>query len=107
MAKMFKAEKTARNYFMKIDDWITDPKCEETINNWENSPMQCECCLRWTGSRAYYGEPGGWMGAWCVYDRNDEHIGEAFESICIECSEETSPEGRAAAHALDCIVRIL
>ena len=104
MAKMFKSEKAARSYFLKLDDWVEDPKCEVTLSNWENPPLQCECCLLWTGSNAYYGEDGGFVGAWCVYDSNNEQVGEAFEGICVECSEETSPEGRAVAAALDSIV---
>lgn len=98
-AKMFKTEKAARSYFAKLDE--INLRCWESVSNWEEAPLQCECCLRWTASEAYYGEPGGYVGAWCVYDSENYHIGEAFEGICEECSEETSPESVAVAAALN------
>ena len=95
MAKIFHTEIAARVCFAKLDEVDLNDASE-----WEEPPMLCDCCQRWTGSNAYYGDTGGWVGGWCVYDEDGHQFGEVFDSICNECSDEITPESIAVATAL-------
>jgi len=90
---IFETEKQARKYFAKLDDWHDGS--EEAELNWEEGPLQCECCQRWTASEAYYGDVGGWRGGW------QSTCGVAiFDSLCSECSSEKTTESQAVVNAL-------
>lgn len=84
MAKMFLSETAARKYFARLDEWHDGSK--ECKSNWQEEPLQCECCHRWSGSAEYYGDAGGWVGALCLFDEDGQQVTE-LESVCTDCSE--------------------
>jgi len=90
MASYFDTKAKAARYFRPLfyeRDGLHDPDAE---------PEACECCGRWTASRADLGDEGGILGPWVEPTRPEDCQGIViFDRICEDCSDETTDESLA------------